>query len=107
MTLPGVFRGGCGSAAGFRAILIRATREGSGAYQQATLKIAALPAMPRGCAPTSQPWRFISSELGIISAEQQAFQALSIRQDRSRNPLPLETKELRQPIDCDDHIAVN
>jgi hypothetical protein len=49
----------------------------------------------------------ISFEVRIVSAEEQAFQALGVSQDRIRHPLPLRAEELPQPFDRVDDVSVN
>ena len=46
-------------------------------------------------------------EIGIRSAEEQRFQAVSIRDYRSGNPLPFDLKELSQSVDRCDNLSVN
>src|SRR5215472_1684889 len=55
----------------------------------------------------SQPWGFIPLEIGIVSAEEQGFQAVSIRDYRARNPLPFDLKELSQSVDRGYNLTVN
>src|ERR1035437_1765445 len=57
--------------------------------------------------PDSQPWGFIPLEIGIVSAEEQGLQAVSVRNNRAGNPLPLDLEELSQSVDRGDNLPVN
>src|SRR5450759_2971374 len=67
-----------------------------------SITIRAQPASPH-----SQPWGFIPLEIGIVSAEEQGLQAVSVRDDRAGNPLALDREELSQPVDRGDDVSVN
>jgi len=54
-----------------------------------------------------QPWEFIPFEIGIVSAEEQGLQAVSVRQNRAGNPFSLDREELSQPVDRGDDVSVN
>ena len=57
--------------------------------------------------PDLEPWGFIPLEIGIVSAEEQGLQAVSVRYYRARNPLPLDLEELTQSVDRGDNVSVN
>jgi hypothetical protein len=48
----------------------------------------------------------IPLEIRVVSAEEQALQPLSIRQDRLWNSLPLGGEKIGQPVDGDDNVPV-
>ena len=45
--------------------------------------------------PDLQPWGFIPLEIGIVSAEEQGLEAVSVRDNRAGNPLSLELEDLK------------
>ena len=49
--------------------------------------------------PDLEPWGFIPLEIGIVSAEERGLQAVSVRNNRAGNPLPLDLEELSQSVD--------
>jgi hypothetical protein len=57
--------------------------------------------------PDSQPWGFIPFEVGIVSAEEQGFQAVSVRNNRAGNPLSLDREELSQSVDRGRNFSVD
>ena len=57
--------------------------------------------------PRYSPRGFIPFEIGIVSAEEQGLQAVSVRYYRARNPLPLDLEELTQSVDRGDNVSVN
>ena len=61
----------------------------------------------RPASPASQTWGFIPLEIGIVSAEKQGLQAVSVRYNRAGNPLSLYLEELSQAVDCLDNLPVN
>ena len=57
--------------------------------------------------PDLQPWGFIPLEIGIVSAEEQGLEAVSVRDNRGGNPFSLDLEELSQSVDRDDNVPVN
>ena len=55
----------------------------------------------------SQPWGFIPLEIGIVSAEEQRLQAVSVRYHRAGNSFAFDLEKLSQAVDGDDNLSVN